>query len=365
MGNKASGTNNNLSMEQRIIELEIENQKLKSDLSQTGGNLSDIALAKENLDYEYIVFSGGGIKGISYCGALQALDKLDILNKKMIKGFAGTSAGSISAAMLAIGYTVAELTDIMLKINTNDLVDGQTSYLREGLNFVQTYGLVPGAYVYDLLGKLIADKTGSADYTIEQLYSDKQIKLVIVSTDMNYAKSRYFYPGNPIEVDSKVSIRQAVRMSMGIPFMFEPILHNGSYMVDGGVLDDFPIHVFDGAYPGDLDAKNNLLKPNPKVLGLQLVSVPASKMDLTNLTTDIDNHRTDITSLLQYSTAFISAFMAENDRRELTAANSLRTIRIITPYYSMTTFSITESDKSILVDCGRVCAESFFGNIKI
>src|SRR5208282_2448020 len=128
---------------------------------------------------------GGGIKGISYCGALEVLEKLDILNANLIKGFAGSSAGSIIASLLAIGYTPKEITDIMLGLNMADMTDGTVSYVREGLNLAESYGLVPGNFMYDFLGKLIKDKTGSSDYTIEQLFVDKKIKLAIVTTDMN------------------------------------------------------------------------------------------------------------------------------------------------------------------------------------
>ena len=80
-------------------------------------SIKSIEIAKANKDYEYIVLSGGGIKGISYCGALDVLDKYDILydedGKSKIKGFAGTSAGSIVVALLAVGYNPTELKKVM------------------------------------------------------------------------------------------------------------------------------------------------------------------------------------------------------------------------------------------------------------
>lgn len=358
MGNSSSKIDNDIRTEDQIdqiSDMEDESDPIKIDQNS---HLTDIISAKENLDYEYIVFSGGGIKGDSFCGALDVLNKLDVLNHNIIKGFAGASAGSIVATLLAIGYTPAEIKEIMLGLNMTDLIDGTTSYIREGLNFAESYGLVPGTFMHQFLGKLIKDKTGSDDYTIEQLFEEKKIKLVIVTTDMNMGKSRYFYPGNPIDSDSKIPIRQAVRMSVGIPFLFEPVIHLNNYHVDGGVLDNYPIHVFDGEYPGDLNAKNNTVKPNPKVLGLRIVSEPNQTGGSTS--SSDQNERTKIDSLIQYGVSFISAFMAENNRRELTPANELRTIRIITPYYPLTTFTISTAAKNELIECGTCATSNFF-----
>ena len=58
-------------------------------------------------DYEYLVFSGGGVKCIAYCGVLDELDKRGVLycdNKLKLKGIAGTSGGSLIASLLALDY---------------------------------------------------------------------------------------------------------------------------------------------------------------------------------------------------------------------------------------------------------------------
>jgi len=355
MGIKLSTTpNHNIISDSQISDLENNSDPVKIDTDYL-----DIIRAKEHLNYEYIVFSGGGIKGISYCGALDILEKLDILNKNMIKGFAGASAGSIVATLLAIGYSPKEITNIMIGLNMTDMVDGSISYIREGWNLAESYGLIPGKFMYKFLGKLIKDKTGSKNYTIEQLFLDKKIKLVIVTTDMNMARSRYFYPDSPVESDRNIPIRQAIRMSVGIPFLFEPVLHLNNYHVDGGVLDNYPIHVFDGTSPDDMAAKNNTVNPNPKVLGLHIISEmnTATNMDIN---VSDQNSRSDINSFMTYSMSFISAFMAENNRRDLTAFNELRTIRIVTPYYPLTTFTISDTDKNILIECGKKATENFF-----
>ena len=303
---------------------------------------SKIALGQ---DYEYLVFSGGGIKGVSYCGALDVLNKLHILGPN-IKGYAGTSAGSIVAGLLAVGYSSEELGKIMIDMDMDKIFDDKIGVIRDTINLVKTYGVAPGNYIYDLLGELIKAKTGSADYTIAQLYLDHKIKLVIVGTDMNISKSRYFSPDALDEDDQTISIRKAIRISMSIPFMFEPVLHQGHLHVDGGVLDNFPLFVFDQEQPN---------KPDSKVLGLRILT-ESHENKLTNPETCPEK----LDSILDYSLSFIKTFMIENDRKTITDEYNSRTITIITPDYPVTQFSISIEDKNTLIEAGAKYAVEFF-----
>ena len=61
------------------------------------------------------------------------------------------------------------------------------------------------------------------------------------------------YPRYGLEADDQL-VAEAVRASMSIPFFYEPLRFTGrddagkpvqSYMVDGGMLSNFPIEVFD------------------------------------------------------------------------------------------------------------------------
>jgi NTE family protein len=316
-------------------------------------------LVKNNisLDYQYLVFSGGGIKGIAYCGALDVLDSNNILYQEdgssKILGFAGTSAGSIIAALLAVGYKTKEIKKILKKLDMRDLIDDKIGIIRDGINLIEKYGTAPGNYVLFFLGNLIKAKTGNEDYTIDQLYNDKGIKLVIVGTNMNMCTSQYFYPGDA----SNITIRKAVRISISIPFLFEPVLHDENFYVDGGVLDNYPLHVFDGEYPGEKMARCGTCNPHDKVLGLQIVTDDGANEDgkLTN--------REKIDNLLHFGFAFLKTFMLENDRRMLTCANKKRTVRIITPNYPTTNFTISDDDKNLLMECGRKCTSDFFDAI--
>ena len=76
----------------------------------------------QDRDYEYLVLSGGGIKGLAFGSSLTTLDSLGLLydsDKSLkLKGICGTSAGSIIVSMLAIGYMPDEILSNIKKLDT-------------------------------------------------------------------------------------------------------------------------------------------------------------------------------------------------------------------------------------------------------
>ena len=71
--------------------------------------------------FKNLVFEGGGVKGIAYVGALEVLEKEQILGN--IKRVAGTSAGAMVAVLIGLGYSAEELKDILWKINFRNFLD--------------------------------------------------------------------------------------------------------------------------------------------------------------------------------------------------------------------------------------------------
>ena len=65
------------------------------------------------------VFEGGGVKGIALIGALKRLEEENVVFSRV----AGTSAGAITASLVAAGYKVDEVKDIVWEKNFNDFAD--------------------------------------------------------------------------------------------------------------------------------------------------------------------------------------------------------------------------------------------------
>lgn len=308
--------------------------------------------------YEYLVFSGGSTKAISYCGVLPILEELDILydkNNLKLKGIGGTSAGSIIALLLAIGYKPKEIHELLNDVDLHKLFRDDIWLIKDAYNIVEFYGMCPGKYMLDFFGNLIKQKTGNEDYTFEDLYRDKKIKLVMVTSNINRSMSVYMYAGNPIKEYSDIPLKIALRMSAGIPFIFEPYKYNNDYFVDGGLLDNYPIHIFDGKYPGDPNARLNICEPNNKVLGVKILP----NDETLNYTL---SPRCEINTIYDYVTSYVNAFLVENDRRIITPSFWKRTIPIMTPNYGIIKYDLSNKEKEELIELGKQSTIKYFKN---
>jgi len=61
---------------------------------------------------ENLVFNVGGVLGIAYAGAIEALEKQGILSQ--VKRTAGTSAGAVAAALISLGYSSKEIVEVVI-----------------------------------------------------------------------------------------------------------------------------------------------------------------------------------------------------------------------------------------------------------
>ncbi len=155
-----------------------------------------------------IVLSGGGARGFSHLGVLQALNEAGIFPDCI----SGTSAGSIAGAFYADGYKPMEILEILSKNKRLDYLS--FAIPKDGL--LEMNGMVK------IIEKHLRAKT----------FKDLKIPLYVAATDLNHGKIKYFHHGSVVE---------AVIASSSIPVVFKPHIINNIYYVDGGVMDNLPI----------------------------------------------------------------------------------------------------------------------------
>ncbi len=346
-------------LQHKINNQQVEITQLKklikaNELNETS---EEFLTAKKEREYLNLVLSGGGIKGISFIGAILELDNMGILydvnGKLKIKGIAASSAGTILAGLLVIGYKPNEIHDIMKNIDFDKIIDDKIGYIRDTVNFFTNYGVCKGEYIYKLMGEYIETKTGDPDYTLLQLFHDTGIKLVITATNLNTKNTVYLHADNCISEYANIPLRTCIRMSMSIPFLFEPYSYNDCLFCDGGVLDNYPLHCFDGTDPSDLEAKYGDTKPNFKTLGLKI----------TTHEPDTTKNPHKINHLYEYAYSYVDTFLAENDRKIFLKENWSRTVFIVTKSYSLTTFILTDEEKNDLINAGREYVIKYFNDL--
>lgn len=287
-------------------------------------------LVKQETDYKYLILSGSGIKGLVCVGILNALENAGVLydanGNFKLKGIAGTSFSSFFVALLGIGYTPIEIQSISLRLDTKKLRDRKLS----NLGLFRKHGAYKGSFIYDLLGRLIQAKFKNPNYTLYDLYKKKGIRLIMMTTDLIHKKSITL---DALNEYGSLSIRTAVQMSMAMPFLFETIPYEGRLFVDGSLLNNYPINVFDDE------------GPNPYVLGIRVIS-----NDDTPLNCD---------TLLNYGVSLIQLY-EETNPIILSEVDMKRSITVVTKNYSLTQLKLSRSEKLDLITTGTETIDTYF-----
>ncbi|CAG5125631.1 unnamed protein product, partial [Candidula unifasciata] len=180
-----------------------------------------------------------------------------------IKRLAGTSAGAMTATLLAIGYDSRDLEQFFSLNLNNIFLDHKFGYLSLLPNLLTSYGWNPGQRIYKWFGQRVFDKTGDMDTTFKQVYERFNRELCVVVTNLNQMTTLYCHP----KTTPDMPVRLAVRMSMSIPGLFHAVKHTlhgqTDIFVDGGVLCNYPIHCFDGWWLSMKPEDNFLEKLQP------------------------------------------------------------------------------------------------------
>ena len=200
-----------------------------------------------------LVLSGGGAKGLYHIGVIQALEE----NEIPIDYVAGTSMGSIIAALYAAGYSPEEMRAIVDSGQVREWVSGRidsryASYYRQMQD--QPSMLTLRLNLRDEEKRSDA-KNKSRLVLPSHLISSSQIDLALAelltpaSTASGGDFDRLMVPFRCVASDLVArkpyvlktgDLGEAVRASMAIPLAFNPIEKDSMLLYDGGIYDNFP-----------------------------------------------------------------------------------------------------------------------------
>ncbi len=294
------------------------------------------------------VFEGGGVKGIALTGAVSAAMKQGFTFHQV----AGTSSGAIVASFLAAGYSGEEMRDMILQMPFQSFLKRSWVFNAKLFGPASRLMIKKGLYSGEALENWVNQKLAAkgirtfGDLAPDQLQivaSDiSQGKLLVLPQDIAY------YGIDP----QRLLVAKAVRMSTSIPYFFDPVMIRktvkGSdrsepfykqfvYIVDGGLLSNFPLWIFDRNYNRD----------RVPTFGFQLVgSMPNSVRMIKGPIT-----------MLQ---ALFSTMLDAHDQRYIEQHNRFRTVKIQTLGVQVTDFNLSEERSLELYDAGYEAAERFF-----
>jgi predicted acylesterase/phospholipase RssA len=183
-----------------------------------------------------IVLSGGGIRALAHLGALDVLEKKELL--KNVKEYVGVSAGAFVGFCLVIGYTIAELK-MLCSVFDFSLIRSLDP--EAALEFPTTFGFDTGENLVKLLQSLLRIKKLSLTTTFaewRQSHPDGPF-LRCFATDLYKTQPREF----SFETTPTVTFLDALRATTSLPGYFTPVKDpvTGNMLVDGGILHNFPL----------------------------------------------------------------------------------------------------------------------------
>lgn len=322
--------------------------------------MSEAILDKDKEKRVDLVFEGGGVKGIGLVGALSVLEERGYEPQ----GIAGASGGAVLAALSAAGYTVPELREILLDLDFTDLQDkaweDRIPLLGTPLSLLKDQGLYEGRALQEYMRELLAAKGirtfgDLVDSTRTEEMRGRYGAQVIVS-DIT-GRQLLVLPRDAarlgVEDTDGFEVALAVRMSAGIPFYFEPVRFRNRktgikhLIVDGGVLSNFPVWLF------DVEGV-----PRWPTFGLRLVE-PEPRVSLAGRMDEAEYPKNGIRATIDYVKNLVLTMMEARDRLYIETADFARTINIPTLGVRTTDFDISRERKLELYEAGRTAAERF------
>jgi len=196
-----------------------------------------------------LALSGGGVRGAVHLGILNVLIK----NKIFPDIIAGTSAGSIVAALYAAGVDLEKFLEDFKKINPVHLLDPTVSgvYIlllfyyywikKPVINWTFPKGLFKGKKIEQFLEEIF-NKKG---------FNSLKVPLSVVSADISTGQTVVFCPRKNVprkNINNTVfitdqSLATAVRASISLPGVFLPKVVKGHTLVDGGIKNNIPVDI--------------------------------------------------------------------------------------------------------------------------
>ncbi len=216
-----------------------------------------------------LALSGGGAKGVAHIGVLKVFEKEGI----PVHFIGGTSAGSIVGSLFAMGYTAEEIETLALTLDWSSFisdkplrkdvlidlkeVDDKTffSFPFENFKFSLPSSIVPGHKITNLFSEIMLPAYRA------QSFDELPIPFLCIAADA--------ITGEEVVLDSG-NLAYAVRASMAIPSVVSPVEINDQLLVDGGVVNNFPV-------------KRVKEMGADLVIGVDLRSPEPSKEELENL----------------------------------------------------------------------------------
>lgn len=284
---------------------------------------------KKGLEY-FVIFGGGGVRGISYIGAYRALMDANV----KITGYAGSSIGSVFATLCAVGYDIEEIKQFFCSINIEFFKD-------INFNFSNQIALSKGELLLEWMRDKIEKQFYKNAYQKGQMppvkFKDLKEDLVIYSTDITNNKYHEFSKESTPEAE----IALAVRASVSMPGLFKPLEINNNMIVDGDLIKSWPLWRI----------SKTISSKKERVLEFRLEDTKNKR----EISTALDYLNAVYNTISGFATDYIIDLYGQKDKFDY--------IKIDTDNISVMDFMIPDSKRTQMIETGYKITSNYFKNI--
>ncbi len=285
-----------------------------------------------NNSFKYAcLFGGGAIRGMAYIGAVKAMEELGISPHTL----AGSSVGSIIAALLAVGYSAEDLKEVFIKVNFELFKDISIGI---GPIFALSKGEVFLEWVRELIEKKFYGEKYKKGANRAVTFKDIDKNLVVITTNLSNFECKEFSKFETPDYE----IASAVRISCCMPGLMKPIEYNNTLLVDGDLQKSWPMWKL---------SKNLLLK-DERILEFRLEGYydTNDKNDISG----IDYANAVYSCMTAMSTSFITNLYADKDKFDYIVLNTGDIVVV--------DFNINENKRLELIESGYSQTINYFKN---
>ena len=313
-----------------------------------------------------LVLEGGGVKGIGLAGAVSTLARAGYSFPRV----AGTSAGAVVAAFLVAlqraGEPLERLEDVARTLDYPRLRDrgalgraaGPLARVVDGLSLAFDGGVFEGDYLRSWVRGALADLGVRTFGDLRQddedssLPVERRYSLLVTASDVSrhrFVRLPWDYALYGLDPDEQ-EVADAVRASASIPFFFEPVTLRSpgagrsegsvSTLVDGGVLSNFPVAVFD---------RTDHRPPRWPTFGVRLSMRAEGRV-----------HTTEVRGTVSLALSLVETMLEACDAAHIDdPCVQVRSVFVDTSGVSPVDFGITEQQQEQLLLAGHEAAGAF------
>jgi predicted acylesterase/phospholipase RssA len=194
---------------------------------------------------KHIVIGGGGPSALLCYGVFKHLNKNKFLDFDNIESFYGTSSGAVLSVILILNISYEVIDDYFIKRPWGKVFNSKINISSNNnldlINFISNKGIDGKEFLIKIFEPLLSSCNIDIDITLLEFYKLTKKKLYMYGVDLNTHK--YL---NEVEISYEtfpdLKLIDALSITTAVPFVFKPIFYNNMCLVDGGLINNFPIN---------------------------------------------------------------------------------------------------------------------------